>query len=134
MAADGENRANISEMLRSEPKRIPLAIYPGETLQFGPQDVVLRDGDIVYLPKREEYFYTAGLLPGRRIPIPRDRDIDILEAITLAAGNFGAPTGITGSGPGNVVTPSLAVIVRRNADGAQLLIRVDLVKGADRPE
>ena len=129
-----DGRANLSsnrlnpEVVRSEAKRIPLATYPGEPLSFCPQDVVLYDGDIVYLPKREEYFYTAGLLPGRRVPMPRDHDIDILQAIALAAGNFGAPTGITGTGPGNVVTPSLAVIVCKNADGTQLLIRVDLAK------
>ena len=107
---------------------IPLAVHPGEPLSFGSQDVVLHDGDIVYLPKARSDFYTAGLLPGRRVPIPRDRDIDILQAIALAAGNFGAPTGITGTGPGNIVTPSLAVIVRKNPDGTQLLIRVDLAK------
>lgn len=128
VAADAVKRMATFDLIRSRPKRIPLAIYPGEALNFGPQDVILRDGDIVYLPKREEYFYTAGLLPGRRVPMPRDRDIDILQAITLAAGNFGAPTGITGSGPGNVVTPSLAVIVRKHVDGSQLLIRVDLAK------
>jgi hypothetical protein len=42
--------------------------------------VILNEGDVVYLPRRVEYFYTGGLLRGARIPLPRDEDIDALEA------------------------------------------------------
>ena len=113
---------------RKDSIRIPLALLPGQEIPFTPDDVILQDGDVLYIPKREEYYYTAGLLPGRRVPLPRDRDVDILQAITLASGNFGTPTGITGVGIGNHITPTLAVIVRKLPDGNQQLIKVDLHK------
>jgi Polysaccharide biosynthesis/export protein len=121
-------RVTIGDLARGDAIRIPLALLPGQAVPFGPDDVVLQDGDTLYLPKREEYFYTAGLLPGRRVPLPRDHDLDILQAITLATGNFGTPTSITGVGIGNHITPTLAVVVRKTPDGAQQLIRVDLHK------
>jgi protein involved in polysaccharide export with SLBB domain len=123
-----EGKVTIAELGRTDAIRIPLALCPGEAITFSPDDVILQDGDTVYIPKREEYFYTAGLLPGRRVPLPRDHDVDILQAITLASGNFGTPTGITGLGPGNHVTPSLAVVIRKQPNGPQQLIRVDLHK------
>jgi len=126
LPAEAAGRVDLAE--RTAPLRIPLALQPGEAIAFGPDDVILQDGDTLYIPKREEYFYTAGLLPGRRVPLPRDHDLDILQAITLATGNFGTPTGITGAGIGNHITPSLAVIIRKRSDGCQQLIRVDLHK------
>jgi protein involved in polysaccharide export with SLBB domain len=133
VATDPEQTApitspTIAELARTEATRIPLALFRGETVNFGPDDVILNDGDVLYIPKREEYYYTAGLLPGRRVPLPRDHDVDILQAITLATGNFGTPTNITGAGIGNHITPSLAVVVRKQPDGTQQLIKVDLHK------
>ncbi len=123
-----DGKLNIAELGRGGAICIPLALAPGEEIQFTPDDVILQDGDILYIPKREEYYYTAGLLPGRRVPLPRDHDVDILQAITLATGNFGTPTQITGVGIGNHITPSLAVVVRKQPDGMQQLIKVDLHK------
>ena len=82
---------SIAELARTDAIRIPLALLPGQLVPFTPDDVILQDGDILYIPKREEFYYTAGLLPGRRVPLPRDHDVDILQAITLATGNFGTP-------------------------------------------
>ncbi|MEZ6074644.1 MAG: hypothetical protein R3C56_02905 [Pirellulaceae bacterium] len=57
---------------------------------FTPEDVLLHEGDIVYIePRRDEYFYTGGLLPGGQIPMPRDEDLDVLEAVALAQGAVG---------------------------------------------
>lgn len=117
--------------------RIPLRVYPGEPLPFGPKDVVLHDGDIVYVPPRNEFFYTAGLLPGGRIPLPRDEDIDIVEAIALAGGSLGGfsgsggAAGLRGGGVGSIIPPSLAVIMRKLPDGRQISMRVDLAEAME---
>src|SRR5205085_2407466 len=47
-----------------ETVRIPLRQPPDAPLPFGPQDVVLHTGDVVFLEARDEQvFFTAGLLP-----------------------------------------------------------------------
>src|SRR5262249_28252047 len=44
--------------------RIPLRLRPGEQLNFRPEDIILQNGDIVYVKAREaELFYTGGFLP-----------------------------------------------------------------------
>lgn len=120
--------------------RIPLWIRPGEFPSFSPDDVLLKDGDIVYIPSRgQEYFYTGGLLAGGVVPMPRDRDIDIIEAIAIANGSVGGAGGasgiqvIAGSGPGNIIPPSRATIVRKLPNKQQIMIRVDLTKAVRDP-
>lgn len=113
--------------------RIPLTANPGEPVCFCQNDVVLGEGDVVYVPRREEYFYTGGLLAGAQIPLPRDKDVDVLEAIALAAGSTGGPLGASGlalaSGtPGHMIKPSRVIILRELPDGEQIAIRVDLDK------
>jgi Polysaccharide biosynthesis/export protein len=121
--------------------KIPLRVKPGEPLSFGPQDVILNEGDIVYLESRDrDVFYTGGLLPGGEVPLPRDRDIDILEAIALVNGSVGGPGGVTGAavfrsgaGPGNIVPPTRALILRKLPNGQQLQIRCDLARAKRDP-
>lgn len=131
----GEDAAQVFRALNAQRTaiRIPLRIKPGEQLPFGPQDVILHTGDVLYLEPREtEYFYTGGLLPGAEIPLPRDRDIDVMEAVAIANGSLGGLGGASaavfraGAGPGNVIPPSRAVIVRKLANGQQIMIRCDL--------
>src|SRR5262249_39825133 len=114
--------------------KIPLRVKPGEPLSFGPQDVILHAGDVVYLESRDrEVFYCGGLLPGGEVPLPRDRDIDVMEAIALVNGSIGGPGGVTGAGtfrtgagPGNIIPPTRAVVLRKLPNGQQLAIRSDL--------
>jgi protein involved in polysaccharide export with SLBB domain len=114
-------------------KRIPLWTCDCQPPAFCPEDVVLRDGDIVFLkPRDNEFFYTGGLLPGGEVPLPRDRDIDIVEAIAIANGSTGAPGGApasvfrSGAGPGFIIPPTRAMIVRKLPGKQQVAIRVDL--------
>ena len=114
-------------------KRIPLWTRGGCTPCFSQDDVILQDGDIVYLPERkQEVFYTAGLINGAEIPLPRDHDIDILEAVSIANSSVGGPGGAggqvfrAGAGPGNIIPPTRAVVLRKMANGEQVAIRVDL--------
>lgn len=122
--------------------RIPLRLRNGEPLPFRPQDVVLQTGDVLYLQQRScEYFYVGGLIQGGRIPLPRDTDLDILEAISLAQSSIGAPAGQGGvslygasRGPGQIVPPTRAVILRKLPNGQQLSIRVDVSRAVRDPK
>jgi hypothetical protein len=66
--------------------------------------------------------------------MPRDRDIDIIEAISIANGSVGGAGGASGiavipaRGPGNIIPPSRATIVRKLPNKQQIMIRVDLNK------
>jgi protein involved in polysaccharide export with SLBB domain len=114
--------------------RIPLRLRPGEPIPFDAEDVILHEGDIVYVNARPaEAFYTGGLLPAIQVPLPRDEDIDVLEAISLIGGPMlnGGVNGnnISGAlvnpGIGNP-SPSLLTIVRKSDSGQQFPIRIDL--------
>jgi protein involved in polysaccharide export with SLBB domain len=114
--------------------RIPLRLRPGEVPSIRPEDIILHTGDILYIEAREaEYFYTGGLLPPGQFIIPRDYDLDVVQAISLVGGPMvsGAvnPINLAGtflaSGIG-FPSPSLVSIIRRTPGGGQVAIRVDL--------
>ncbi|MGI9456488.1 MAG: polysaccharide biosynthesis/export family protein [Aeoliella sp.] len=122
---------------------IPLRYECGAPLPFGREDIVLRDGDVVFVEKRiEKHFYTGGLLNAGQIPLPRDEDIDILEAIALAnvgiAGMSGqiaiGQQGQFSSGPGNVCPPTRAQVIRKVSGCQQVVIDVDLRKAIENSE
>lgn len=120
--------------------RIPLRTKPGEPLPFGPEDVILYDGDIVFIEEREtEYFYCGGLLTGGKIPLPRDEDLDVLGAVSLANGALGGPAGANAaatnfrSGPGNIIPPSRVIIVRTMPGNQQIKMHVNLNEALDNP-
>jgi protein involved in polysaccharide export with SLBB domain len=114
--------------------RIPLRLPPGAPIPFRPEDVILQTGDIVFIESRDtEYFYTGGLLFSGQYPVPRDYDLDVVEAIALVRGtlvnggqnanNFTGQTLNAGIGFPN---PSLVSVIRRTPGGGQVAIRVDL--------
>jgi hypothetical protein len=114
--------------------RIPTRMVPGEPLPFSSTDVILEDGDVVFLEARAaELFYTGGLLPSGEHILPRDYDLDVVEAIGLVQGSMlnGAFGGNNLSGlliqPGiGNPSPSLLTVIRRTPGGGQVPIRVDL--------
>jgi protein involved in polysaccharide export with SLBB domain len=114
--------------------RIPLRVRPGEVPNLRPEDVILHDGDIVYIEAREaDVFYTAGILPAGQFILPRDSDIDVLEAIAMVGGTLDAGTTNAINVSGSFVTsgfgspsPSLLTVIRRLPNGGQVPIRVDL--------
>lgn len=119
---------------------IPLRVPCDAPLPFTREDVLLNDGDVVYVEKRkEEVFYTGGLLSAGRIPLPRDEDIDILEAIALSNIGVGGPAGVNAqaslfrSGPGNIIPPTRATILRKLPGGQQIKIDIDLRKAQKHP-
>jgi protein involved in polysaccharide export with SLBB domain len=114
--------------------RIPLRLRPGEAPPFRPEDVVLRNGDIVFIEARDtEVFYTGGLIPPRQIPLPRDYDLDVVEAIAFSSGPF-VNAGLNGNNLSGALlssglgfpSPSLVTVLRRTPGGGQIPIRIDL--------
>jgi protein involved in polysaccharide export with SLBB domain len=122
--------------------RIPLRQQPGAPIAYRPEDVVLQTGDVIFLEARDdELFYTAGLLPPGAFVLPRDHDLDVIEAITrvrgpLFNGAFGG-SNLSGTliqpGIGNP-SPSLLVVLRRTPGGGQVPIVVDLRDALRHPE
>lgn len=114
--------------------RIPLRLRAGEPWSFSQDDIILKNGDIVYVEAREnEYFYTAGLIGVGQYPLPRDTDLDVIEAISMVRGpllNGGfSQTGFGGSfqqGGLGLTNPSFATVLRRLPNERQINIRVDI--------
>ena len=113
--------------------RIPLRIGPHDPVVcISPEDIILHTGDIVFVQSREsEVFYTGGLLHGGQFPIPRDYDLDVLGAISIAGGSITASAGgninASGyhSGVGSIFPPT-RVIVIRTLQGKMEVIKLSL--------
>jgi protein involved in polysaccharide export with SLBB domain len=130
--------------------KIPLRVTPGEPPPR-PEDILLFDGDVVFLEAREcDRFYAGGLLPAGEYPLPRDHDLDVVEAVSLLrgplvsgdlliAGGGNAPSDeqlvpaannpiVSSVVPGGFGTPSpsLLTVLRRTPHGRVVRIRVDL--------
>jgi hypothetical protein len=106
----------------------------GDPWVFSQDDITLKNGDIVYIePREKEVFYTAGLLGVGQYQLPRDYDIDIIEAISIIRGpllNGGfTQSGFGGqfqqNGMGNT-NPAWVVILRKTPANQQIAIRVDV--------
>lgn len=119
--------------------RIPIRYYPEQPPTFAEQDIILKTGDIVLVQSRDrEQYYTGGVVPGSAHLIPRDYDIDVLQAIATAGGSFGPGSGLARAGMMNggggssmsnsPIPPSRAIVVRKTCNGQTIAIRVDLKK------
>ena len=115
--------------------KIPLRLPPGTIPEFGPENVVLEDGDIVYIESRDaEVFYTGGLLPGGEHKIPRDYDLDVLTAMALSGGGISRQQNGGGGGMGGIggmvgqVPPGMLYVLRKTPCNGQITIAVDLAK------
>jgi protein involved in polysaccharide export with SLBB domain len=114
--------------------QISTRVVPGWPLAFKPEDVILDDGDVVFLESRAmEVYYTGGLLPSGEQVLPRDYDLDVVEAVMKVSGSF-----LNGSFGGNNLSgvlvqpgfgnpsPGLLTVLRRTPSGGQVPIVVDL--------
>eukprot|EP00913_Durusdinium_trenchii_P028315 g26543.t1 len=71
-------------MLGANVVRIPLRLIPGEMPAITEEDITLYDGDVVLIESREsDVFFTGGLLGGGRFTLPRDQDLDVLQALAI---------------------------------------------------
>lgn len=123
--------------------RIPLRLPPGVTPAFRPEEIILQEGDIVYIESRDrEVFYTGGLLPGGEWKIPRDYDLDVLGAMAIAGRGI-ASSGQGGGGGGGMggnfamgiggVPPGNLYILRKTPCDGQVTIQVDLTRAINNP-
>ena len=122
--------------------RIPLRSACGQPLTLSPDDVILGSGDVVFLEACDDQLYfTGGLMPSASHVLPRDHDLDVIEAVSLSRGPLinGAFGGSNLSGafiqPGiGNPNPTLLTVVRRTPGGGQLPIKVDLAHALRHPE
>jgi protein involved in polysaccharide export with SLBB domain len=134
---DGSLFASASEDMTVIPMRLP----PGQAPPFRPQDVILNDGDIIYIPAREaEVFYTGGLLLSGQYALPRDYDLDIIQAVAYVRGplvngafNQNNLTGQVQNVGVGFPNPSLVTVLRRIPGKGQIKIRIDLNRALNDP-
>ena len=115
---------------------IPTRLRPGQVPTFSEEDIILRDGDIVYVDSREtEVYYTGGLLGGGEFPIPRDYDLDVLSALAVSRSTIGIGQnrqGLLGAAGGGI-PPSEIILLRRLPGDRQIAIRIDLNEAINDP-
>lgn len=116
--------------------RIPLRLKPGAVVPFTPEEMRLGDGDALFIETREtELYYTGGLLPPSEVVLPRDYDLDVLEAVAQVRGPLFNGGQATSSLTGNSIvqgmgspSPTCLTIIRRWPEGKSIIIRVNLAK------
>ena len=122
---------------------IPLRVRPGEMPDFKPEDIVLEEGDMVFIEARDtEVFYAGGLLPGGQYPLPRDYDLDVIGAMSIAgtgpggSGQNSLAGGIAGAvigGGYGGATPTQLYVIRKGPHGQEFTITVDLKEAYNDP-
>lgn len=119
--------------------KIPVRLAPGERPNFTEQDIILQDGDIVFIESRDtEVFYTAGLLGGGQWQLPRDYDLRLLEAISIAQGPQNVQTVGNASSRAAInadvtVSGSKVVVMRTIPGGARVPIETSIYKAIKCP-
>ena len=111
--------------------RIPLRLDSCDAITFNEQDIILEEGDIIFIESRcSEVFYTGGLLPGGQYSLPRDYDVDVLEAISIALAQNSSTSQFGKSALNQDVTisASQAIVLRKLPNGSVMPIRVDIYK------
>ena len=123
---------------------IPLDISDAQPVTFGPNDVILEDGDIILVESREDdSFFTGGLLGGGQYSLPRNTDLDVLDAVLLAdsysrSSQVNTPTraigGVSVLNRDVTVGASRVVVERKTPEGATARFRVNLYKAMKNPD
>lgn len=105
---------------------VPTRQRSEQRVSIAPVDARLDEGDVVVVePRDTEVYYTGGLLGGGEFPLPRDRGIDVIEAIAAAGQSIGAVRG-NGLGVFPQATPTELIILRHRPGQGQLTIAVDV--------
>lgn len=121
--------------------KIPIRLASGEQAHFTERDILLEDGDIVFIESRDtEIFYTGGLLGGGQFTLPRDYDLDVMGAIAIAQAGRNSQQAVRSTGGVTAlnndvsISASQAIILRRMPNGSQVPIKVDLYRALRYPE
>lgn len=122
--------------------RIPTRIAPGEDPGFCEDDIILNDGDMVFVDSREyDFFFTGGVMGQGQFVLPRDYDLDVVGAVLYAESQVrqfaNRPTRALGgtSVLNRDVTAgaSEVIVLRRMPDGTVIPIQVDLFRALRDP-
>ena len=98
---------------------------------FDNRQSALSSGDVVIVPARPtEVYYTSGLLRGGEFPLPRDKNLTVLEAIALTGG---ATVNNNGFGLSRL-PPTELIVSRNNGRNGQINLRVDLDRARNDPK
>ena len=110
---------------------VSIPLHPNATdPYFDNRQSVLSQGDLVVVEARPtEVYYTGGLLPGGERALPRDKPLNVLEAVALAGG----PTTTTGGFGLPRLPPTELIVARNNGLNGQVNIRVDLDRALSDP-
>lgn len=114
--------------------RIPIRLAPGEQFDVRREDVILHNGDIVFIESRDsEVFFTGGLLGGGQYTLPRDYELNIQQAISIATSRPGVGAarqigGVSALNADVTISPSTAIVIRKLPDGTELPIKVNLYR------
>ncbi|WP_145197178.1 polysaccharide biosynthesis/export family protein [Thalassoglobus polymorphus] len=116
--------------------RIPIRLADGEMPNISEEMITLEDGDIVFIESREtDVFYTGGLLGGGQYTLPREYDLGVLEAISIAegrnsggGGNSRSIGGVSALNRDVSIGASRVIILRTLPTGQRITVEVDLHK------
>ena len=120
--------------------KIPVRLSPGERPNICEQDIILNDGDIVFIESRDtEVFYTGGLLGGGQYELPRDYDLRLLEAISIAQSPQNV---VTGRSPGGSTalnadveySGSRVIVMRQLPGGSRVPIEISIYDALRDPQ
>lgn len=122
--------------------KIPVRVQPGDNINFTEADITLHDGDIVFIETRQtEVFYTGGLLGGGQYVVPRDYDLHVLEAISIAESRSqqgGATSraigGVSALNQDVANSASRLLVIRKLPNGQRTRIEVNIYKAMVRDE
>lgn len=124
--------------------RIPLTAVDGQPLAFGQNDIVLEEGDIILVESREQdHFFTGGLLGGGQYALPRNTDLDVIDAVLLAdsysrSTQLNSPTraigGVSVLNRDVTVGASRVIIERTGPNGQKRRFRVSLYHAMKNPD
>lgn len=117
--------------------RIPLRSEPGRAAsQLAEEDIIVGNGDVIFIETRErDVFYTGGLLTGREIPLPRDYDLDVLQAMSLAGGqhavgftggSLSRSSANQGGGQNSIIPATQIIVLRKLPNGQSIPIKISL--------
>ena len=97
----------------------------------------------MFIPAREErLFFTGGLLPSGEHMLPRDHDLDVLEAVARVRGVMFSGDFAVSNLSGNILLPGLgqpsatllSVVRKLPGNCGQVNIRVDLTRAIKNPQ
>lgn len=112
--------------------RIPIRLGPDEQIDLKNEDVILNEGDIVFVESRDaEVFFTGGLLGGGQYSLPRDSDLDIIRALSIASSrnmqsSIRAMGGVSSLNSDVTVSPSSVIVLRKLPEGGEIPIKINL--------